>query len=55
MRGIRELNFSKQGDLLNFDWHYDSMMEWARSASLLTATATQMPDEQKADIQRTAT
>ncbi|WP_372716086.1 hypothetical protein [Novipirellula sp.] len=38
-RAIRELGFSRQGDLIHFDWKHNSMMEWARSEGILSESA----------------
>ncbi|TWT52018.1 hypothetical protein CA85_51280 [Allorhodopirellula solitaria] len=50
IRGIRELGFSKQGDLLQFDWQHDSMMAWACSAGILAEV-----DNETNNMQRAAT
>ena len=49
IRAIRELGFSRQGDLIHFDWKHDSMMNWARSAGILSDSVP------KTKINRTAT
>ncbi|MFN3151824.1 hypothetical protein [Bremerella sp.] len=35
LRKIPELGFRRQGDLTTFDWHHQSMLDWARAAGLL--------------------